>query len=81
VQHSETSIGNVTTGVFSVEVSCPTGKKAIGGGYTMSPAFASREVFAPSTRPNSSGTGWVVDFYGAFGTDTFTTYAICAFGG
>lgn len=81
VQHSEMSIGNVTTGVFPVQAACPAGKRVIGGGYSVSPADVARSIGTPTSRPSASGNGWVVEFEsGSFGTWTFTAFAICVLG-
>ena len=83
VQHSETtSVTDLTVGVFSVEATCPVGKKVVGGGYSMSPTNTGRIVGTPSTRPTASGTGWVAEFEAPyFGQFTFTSYAICVVAG
>ncbi|MCC5579920.1 collagen-like protein [Microtetraspora sp. AC03309] len=57
-------------------VSCPTGKVATGGGYTLSSGSASGQIYESAPSPATSGstpTGWEVSGKNATGT----AYAIC----
>lgn len=79
VESTITTVGNVTTGVVSIEAACPAGKRVLGGGFRISPDDASRSVGVSGTRPNAAGNGWLVDVTSNnFGTWTFTASAICA---
>ncbi len=82
VQRTATSVSNPTPGVFTVQASCPSGKKVVSGGFSVSPNDVALKVGVRSTNPNPAGTAWVVEFFGTtFGAWTFTVYAICAFPG
>ena len=76
VQASVTTTA-ATTGVVHVEVHCPTGKLATGGGYEVAPASAALSVGVSSNKP--TGSGWIVSFESTtFGAWTFTAYGVCA---
>lgn len=64
------------TGVVHVEVHCPAGKKPAGGGYSIVPATAARQLGVAVNRPTA--TGWLVTFERpTFGAWTLTTHAVC----
>lgn len=66
-----------TSGIVTVEVHCPTGKRPMGGGYAVVPATAARQVGIAENRPTASG--WIASFENTnFGPWTFTTHAVCA---
>jgi hypothetical protein len=82
VQRTAVSVSNPTPSVFAVEATCPSGKKVVSGGYSVSPMDVALRVGVRATQPNAAGTSWTVEFFGAtFGSWTFTVYAICAFPG
>jgi hypothetical protein len=60
---------------LSVEVPCPTGKKALGGGWYQG-VTAQRVV---TSAPGQNGDSWFVSMLiGVNGGTTFVVYAICA---
>lgn len=65
--------------IFSVSVSCPTGKKAFGGGVTSNIWSLAAGPYVVSSNPNAAGTGWNarMAWHSAAATATVTAYAVC----
>lgn len=68
-----------TTTLFTVSVSCPAGKKALGGGVNSNTWSLSSGPYVVSSYPNAVGTGWNtrMSFHSASGNATVTAYAVC----
>ena len=74
------STNSVTNAFFNFHtVSCPAGKRALGGGSAYSVANAAEGPFVILSQPTTGGTGWTVHTARSpISSWTMTVYAVCA---
>jgi hypothetical protein len=67
------------TTLHEVSVSCPSGKRAFGGGVGTNTWTLNAGPYVVSSNPNAQGTRWDVRmaFQSASGSATVTAYAVC----
>lgn len=67
------------TSLRDVTATCPTGKKALGGGVRSGGASTTYGPFVVNSFPLTDGAGWRVTLVvGEFSVGTLTAYAVCA---
>jgi hypothetical protein len=67
------------TSLRNVTATCPTGKKALGGGVRSGGKSSAQGPFVVESYPTPGGAGWTVTvIVGTFPVGTLTAYAVCA---
>jgi hypothetical protein len=78
-QISSTSVSN-STPVKSFQLDCPSGKRAVGGGGTLTGTITN--TFLSTSRPSDAGTGWIAAGHessaGNGGNWAVQTWVVCA---